>query len=105
VRTDSADLSMSLSFIVFSKNESVNSGRVHLLQYQLSEDSDNFIIDKSAESDGYLPCDNSSTSGVNTPETHGHKDRVEDVFDELKNLRRKHPLQFMCTYLNIYSLR
>jgi hypothetical protein len=57
------------------------------------------------ESDGYLPCDNSSTSGVNTQETHGHEDRVEDVFDELKNLRRKHPLQFMCAYLNINSLR
>jgi hypothetical protein len=41
-------------------------------------------IDKSAESDGYFPCDNSSTSGVSTPETHGHEDRVEDVFDELK---------------------
>jgi hypothetical protein len=27
---------MSLSFFDFSKNESVNSGRVHLLQYQLS---------------------------------------------------------------------
>jgi hypothetical protein len=36
-------------------------------------------INKSAESDGYLPCDNSSTSGVNTSETHGHEDRVEDI--------------------------
>jgi hypothetical protein len=89
---------MSLSFFDFSKNESVNSGRVE----KSKNESD---IDKSAESDVYLPCDNSSTSGVNTQETHGHEDRVEDVFDELKNLRRKHPLQFMCAYLNINSLR
>jgi hypothetical protein len=29
--------------IDFSKNESLNSGKVHILQYQLSEDSDNVI--------------------------------------------------------------
>jgi hypothetical protein len=43
--------------------------------------------------------------GVSTPETHGTEDRIEDVFDELKHLRQKHPLQFMCAYRNINSLR
>jgi hypothetical protein len=77
--------------------------KVEIIYFELSVNESD--IDKSAESDGYLPCDNSSTSGVNTPETHSHEDRVEDVFDELKHLRRKHPLQFMCAYLNIKSLR
>jgi hypothetical protein len=42
-------------------------------------------IDKSAESDGYLPCDNSSTSGVNTQETHGHYHKQGQTLHKLPN--------------------
>jgi len=73
-------------------------------------------IDKSADSDDYLPCDNISTSGVNIPETHGHDNRDEfptyqvdddncDVFDQIKDLKRKHPNKLLAAYLNINSFR
>jgi hypothetical protein len=29
----------------------------------------------------------------------------EDIFDELRQLKRKHPKKFICVYLNINSLR
>jgi hypothetical protein len=65
-------------------------------------------IDKSADSDDYHPCDNLSTSDVSIPETHGHDNRDDiicDVFDQIKDLKRKHPNTLLTAYLNINSFR
>lgn len=51
----------------------------------------------------YLPCDTSKTSGVSNDNL--ISDDKGDIFEDLKTLRRNHPTQFLCAYLNISSLR
>ncbi|VDI73377.1 Hypothetical predicted protein, partial [Mytilus galloprovincialis] len=74
----------------------------HFFEIQHENENRNFSIDNDDEFDrSYLPSDQTTTTGVNIST---REDEI-NLFEELKQVRNKHPNKFICSYLNINSLR